>query len=50
MVKLDENLGLRGKAIFLKYGTETSTVFDQQLAGTDDDHLIEICRQENLAT
>ncbi len=47
MVKLDENLGLRGKSIFQKHGIDTATVFDQKLAGTDDDHLIEVCRQEN---
>lgn len=47
MVKLDENLGLRGKSIFLNHGIETSTVFDQNLAGVDDDRLIEVCREEN---
>lgn len=46
MVKLDENLGFRGKAIFENHGIDTSTVFDQKMQGASDDTLIEVCRQE----
>ena len=44
--KLDENLGTRGARCLTAYGYDVSTVLDQQLEGTLDDVLIEICRME----
>ncbi len=45
-LKLDENLGERGKDIFRKYGHDTSSVYDQKLESTSDDDLIKICNNE----
>jgi len=43
-VKLDENLGERGRDLFVEAGHEVSTVGEQGLAGAPDDRLAEACR------
>ncbi len=45
-LKLDENLGLRGKAILLAAGHDVCTVVEQSLAGYEDRALIERCHTE----
>ena len=45
-LKLDENLGLRGKAILAGAGHDVSTVVERSLAGHEDRDLIERCRAE----
>ena len=47
--KLDENLGRRSIELFKETGHEVSTVTEQQLGGTSDDELIEVCRTEGRA-
>ncbi|MBF2057960.1 MAG: DUF5615 family PIN-like protein [Cyanobacterium sp. T60_A2020_053] len=44
--KLDENIGTRGRQLFIRAGLDVATVVEQNLAGSDDDTLIDICRQE----
>ncbi len=44
--KLDENLGGSAVRAFEAAGHDTSTVFRQQLTGTDDAHLFRVCRDE----
>lgn len=46
-VKLDENLGRRAIELFNEFGHEVSTVTEQQLGGTSDEELIEVCRTED---
>ena len=46
-IKLDENLGNRGKDIFIKEGFETDTVTDQEMCSTSDTELIKKCKVEN---
>jgi predicted nuclease of predicted toxin-antitoxin system len=46
-VKLDENLGRRSVELFKESDHEVSTVTDQQLGGTSDADLIEVCRTED---
>ena len=48
-LKLDENLGLRGKHVLDAAGHDACTVAAQQLTAADDRHLIEICRLEGRA-
>ena len=45
-VKLDENLGSRGKEVFERHGHDVRTVPDQELQAAQDRQLIEICRRE----
>ena len=45
-IKLDENLGVRGKEIFNKYGHDTLSVYDQKLESSSDINLIQICKKE----
>ncbi|MEI8370655.1 MAG: DUF5615 family PIN-like protein [Planctomycetia bacterium] len=48
-LKLDENLGVRGKQLLDAAGHDACTVAAQQLTAADDRHLIEICRREGRA-
>ena len=45
-VKLDENLGERGRKILADAGHDVATVSDQGLASAPDAELIDVCRQE----
>jgi len=45
-VKLDENLGERGRHAFTEAGHDTTTVADQGLAGAVDPRVIEVCQAE----
>jgi predicted nuclease of predicted toxin-antitoxin system len=44
--KLDENIGLSGKAILSGAGHDVATVASQNLQGIDDESLFEICASE----
>jgi predicted nuclease of predicted toxin-antitoxin system len=46
LIKLDENLGERGKKLFANAGHDVATVADQGLAGADDHRVIEVCAAE----
>ena len=48
-LKLDENLGVRGKHLLDAAGHDACTVAAQKLTAADDRHLIEICRLEGRA-
>ena len=48
-LKLDENLGERGRHILVEAGQDVSTVVDQRMAGAGDADLIEACRHEGRA-
>jgi predicted nuclease of predicted toxin-antitoxin system len=45
-IKLDENLGERGRQLFSTAGHEVATVGDQGLAGAVDRRVIEVCGAE----
>ena len=45
-VKLDENLGLRGRRLLEAAGWDVVTVVDQDMCGAQDRALIEVCRAE----
>jgi len=44
--KLDENIGQRGKQLFIDAGFDVSTVVEQKLTGAPDSELIMVCQQE----
>ena len=46
LIKLDENLGERGRQSFAAAGHDVSTVKDQGLAGAVDNRVIDVCRAE----
>ena len=48
-LKLDENLGGRGRAILSRAGHDVATVTSQSLQQSDDTSLIELCRREGRA-
>jgi hypothetical protein len=45
-IKLDENLGERGAALFRRAGHDVETVADESLSGATDHELIDVCGQE----
>ncbi|MBX9879742.1 MAG: DUF5615 family PIN-like protein [Candidatus Obscuribacterales bacterium] len=45
-IKLDENIGKRGKEILEAAGHEVLTVADQKMCGSSDDSLIAVCAKE----
>jgi hypothetical protein len=46
-IKLDENLGERGSALFRAAGHDVATVSQECLSGASDRDLIHVCRREN---
>jgi predicted nuclease of predicted toxin-antitoxin system len=46
LIKLDENLGERGKQLFAEAGHDVAMVADQGLSGADDHRVIEVCAAE----
>ena len=47
--KIDENLPVEISELLIKSGHDSKTVNEQQLKGTKDSVLINLCRQENCA-
>ena len=47
LVKLDENLGERGRQMLTDAGHDVATVSDQGLTSATDSQLIDVCRQES---
>lgn len=48
-LKLDENLGLRGKGLLVQAGHDVVTVHEQGLPGASDEALFSICAGERRA-
>ncbi len=48
-LKLDENLGLRGREILVLAGHDVATVVEQRMEGAVDSDLINVCREESRA-
>lgn len=48
-LKLDENLGARGREILASSGHDVATVADQSLQAAEDSKLIEACQHEQRA-
>jgi len=47
LIKLDENLGDRGRQILREFGHEIATVAEQGLASADDDRVAKVCQAES---
>jgi predicted nuclease of predicted toxin-antitoxin system len=47
LIKLDENLGERGRGMMSAAGHDVATVADEGLAGADDPRVIEVCAAEH---
>jgi predicted nuclease of predicted toxin-antitoxin system len=45
-MKLDENIGQRGKALLIEAGHEVCTILEQNLQSAPDPTVIEVCRLE----
>ena len=45
-MKLDENIGKRGKALLVEAGHDTCTILEQNLQSAPDPTVIEVCRVE----
>jgi hypothetical protein len=46
-IKLDENIGKRGRELLRQCGHDVLTVYDQGLCGIADDRLFDICSNED---
>lgn len=44
--KLDENIGNRGKQLFINAGYDVSTIYEQNLEGSPDTKVIAVCQAE----
>jgi predicted nuclease of predicted toxin-antitoxin system len=44
--KLDENIGQRGKAIFVEAGHDVATILEQNLQSAPDPRVIAVCQAE----
>ncbi|WP_448603473.1 DUF5615 family PIN-like protein [Thermoleptolyngbya sp.] len=45
-LKLDENIGQRGKTLFMEAGHDVATVLEQNLSGASDPDVIAVCQAE----
>lgn len=45
-IKLDENIGQRGKQLLIEAGHDVATVFEQKLTSAPDPEVITICQRE----
>jgi predicted nuclease of predicted toxin-antitoxin system len=45
--KLDENFGRRTTSLFVENGHDVHTVCDENLSGSDDQTIFDLCREEN---
>lgn len=45
-LKLDENIGTRGRELLEARGHDVATIWDQNLASADDPEVIAVCRRE----
>jgi predicted nuclease of predicted toxin-antitoxin system len=45
-LKLDENLGVRTRQVFLDAGHDVKTIRDEQLQGRPDEVIYDVCRLE----
>ena len=44
--KLDENIGNRGKQLFIDAGYDVCTIYEQNLQGSPDTEVIAVCQSE----